>query len=270
MATLTYTYSFTNGTAANAVEVNNNFNAASNFVNTELVNRDGSVAMTGGLTLPGDPSSPSQAARKQYVDNAVAAALPVATIIPWAGTVSIPAGYLLCDGTSYVQATYPNLYAAILLTYSVAPHQTVVAGSFRVPDLSGRLIAGKEATATRLTAGLSGVAGSTLGAVGGNQLPQTLPAQNPHQHGQPSHYHVVGDHQHGIAAAFNSGNDPGTFRQGTGGVSFQSVAPGGAGNTTWGGGENTYDQTATFVANNFTGSSQNVQPTMVLNYLIKT
>ena len=249
MATLTYTYSFTNGTAANAVEVNNNFNAASNFVNTELVNRDGSVAMTGGLTLPGDPSSPSQAARKQYVDNAVAAALPVATII---------------------QATYPNLYAAILLTYSVAPHQTVVAGSFRVPDLSGRLIAGKEATATRLTAGLSGVAGSTLGAVGGNQLPQTLPAQNPHQHGQPSHYHVVGDHQHGIAAAFNSGNDPGTFRQGTGGVAFQSVAPGGAGNTTWGGGENTYDQTATFVANNFTGSSQNVQPTMVLNYLIKT
>lgn len=263
MATLTYTYSFTNGTAANAVEVNSNFNAASAFVNTELVNRDGSVAMTGGLTLPGNPSSPSQAARKQYVDDAVAAALPVATIIPWAGAVSIPAGYLLCDGTSYVQATYPDLYAAILLTYSVAPHQTVVAGNFRVPDLSGRLIAGKEATATRLTAGLSGVAGSTLGAVGGNQLPQTLPAQNPHFHGNPAHQHYFNDDLGGFAHTAASGSSRNIIDPTYGSTSVVDI-------TGWAGGENTYDQTATFVANNFTGSSQNVQPTMVLNYLIKT
>ena len=155
------------------------------------------------------------------------------------------------------------MYAAILLTYSVAPHQTVVAGSFRVPDLSGRLIAGKEATATRLTAGLSGVAGSTLGAVGGNQLPQTLPAQNPHQHGNPAHQHHFTDYMGGFAHTAATGSSRNIIDPTYGSGSVLNI-------TQWAGGENTYDQTATFVANNFTGSSQNVQPTMVLNYLIKT
>ena len=244
MATLTYTYSFTNGTAANAVEVNSNFNAASAFVNTELVNRDGSVAMTGGLTLPGNPSSPSQAARKQYVDDAVAAALPVATIIPWAGAVSVPAGYLLCDGTSYVQATYPNLYAAILLTYSVAPHQTVVAGSFRVPDLRGRVAVGLDnmggSDAGRLTMA------NTLGGPGGFANPQTTSTglSNTFTTSQESNYHThnyFSNYPAGFGQTFNQNE----LHNHSVSVSFNYNAPS-------------------------TTADTNLQPSMVLNYLIKT
>ena len=243
MATLTYTYSFTNGTAANAVEVNSNFNAASAFVNTELVNRDGSVAMTGGLTLPGDPSSPSQAARKQYVDNAVAAALPVATIIPWAGTVSIPAGYLLCDGTSYVQATYPNLYAAILLTYSVAPHQTVVAGSFRVPDLRGRTIHGLDNMGGTDAGRLSSL--NTLGTPGGAETHTLSVPEIPlHSHNHNDYY--KSNSPLSLTAGFGYiGMD---YNSGYADVTRTSA------NQNGGGG----------------GAHNNMSPNMVLSYLIKT
>lgn len=243
MATLSYTYSFTNGTAANAVEVNSNFNAASTFVNTELVNRDGSVAMTGGLTLPGNPSSPSQAARKQYVDDAVAAALPVATIIPWAGAVSVPAGYLLCDGTSYLQATYPNLYAAILLTYSVAPHQTVVAGSFRVPDLRGRTIHGLDNMGGADAGRLSSL--NTLGTPGGAET-HTLQTSE-----IPNHTHNYDD--------YYKNNAPISLSGGFGyvGMDYNSA----------------YGMTTRTSANQNGGGGgahNNMSPNMVLNYLIKT
>jgi hypothetical protein len=38
--------------------------------------------------------------------------IPVGVIIPFAGLVK-PAGYLLCDGTAYLQSDYPELFRVL-------------------------------------------------------------------------------------------------------------------------------------------------------------
>jgi hypothetical protein len=60
--------SITNGTVADATDVQQNFDHIESHVNTEVVNRDGSIAMTGELLLPSNPTSNLAAATKSYVD----------------------------------------------------------------------------------------------------------------------------------------------------------------------------------------------------------
>lgn len=61
---------FSNGTSADADEVNGNFTALKNFVEDQTVQKDGSVAMQGRLTLHGsDPTAPNHAVRKAYLDS---------------------------------------------------------------------------------------------------------------------------------------------------------------------------------------------------------
>ena len=125
---------------------------------------------------------------------------------------------------------------------------------FRLPDLRGRVAAGKDnmggTTASRLTA-TSGLTGTTLGATGGNELLQS------HNHGvtDPTHVHGTGN-----------GQGFGTHIAGT-----ANDAPG-AGAPTLTGVINTTAAAATGITiqSNGSGSSQNVQPTLILNKIIKT
>ena len=71
MTTLNVPNNLTNGTTADATDVQQNFDAVESHVNTELVNRDGSIAMTGELLLPSNPTSNLGAATKSYVDTQV-------------------------------------------------------------------------------------------------------------------------------------------------------------------------------------------------------
>ena len=64
-------------TTADAVEVEQNFSVAQQYVNTNVITRDGSVAMTNPLLLAGDPTQPNQAANKGYVDGRNALYLPL-------------------------------------------------------------------------------------------------------------------------------------------------------------------------------------------------
>jgi hypothetical protein len=74
VATASVDYEFSNGTTADADEVNANFTSVLNFLNASVVHADGSVAMSGILSLPAsDPSTANQAARKSYVDAKAAA-----------------------------------------------------------------------------------------------------------------------------------------------------------------------------------------------------
>lgn len=92
-------------------------------------------------------------------------------VMPYAGQ-SLPADWLWCDGSSVSRTTYASLFAAIGTTYG-----TVDASSFNLPDLRGRVIAGRDnmentvgtggGSANRLTAAtLDGV---ILGNAGGVQ-----------------------------------------------------------------------------------------------------
>lgn len=68
MATASITYTFSNGTNADAVQVNKNFTDLVNFLNATAVHKDGSTSMTGQLNLVGNPVDDAHAARKAYVD----------------------------------------------------------------------------------------------------------------------------------------------------------------------------------------------------------
>jgi hypothetical protein len=68
MSSLNIPNALTNGSTADAVEVQQNFDAIETHTNTEMINRDGSVAMTAQLLLSGAPTSDLGAATKAYAD----------------------------------------------------------------------------------------------------------------------------------------------------------------------------------------------------------
>jgi hypothetical protein len=66
--------------------------------------------------------------------------VPSGVVLPYAVSTP-PAGWLLCDGTAYNQADYPELYAALGTLYNTqinpttgAAYTAPSAGQFRVPD----------------------------------------------------------------------------------------------------------------------------------------
>ena len=61
---------------------------------------------------------------------------PVGIIQPFASNTNIPRGYLLCDGTSYKVADYPDLYAVIGNTYGGDTE------NFNVPDYRETVLVG--------------------------------------------------------------------------------------------------------------------------------
>jgi microcystin-dependent protein len=192
---------------------------------------------------------------------------PAGIIVPYAGGTA-PVNYLLCDGASVAVAAYPALHAAILYQYGGSGL------NFNLPDLRGRVIAGKEATATLLTAGLSAITSTTLGATGGNEAlhththaPTVTATQATHGHTQAGHYHGFYDDVGGFAHTAATGTS-------------RNIIDPSFGPTT------SFDYTDTQTpaisaatpaitvsasnANAGAGGSQNVQPTIILNYIIKT
>jgi microcystin-dependent protein len=94
---------------------------------------------------------------------------PVGAVLPFAGDVA-PTGWLLCYGQPVSRTTYAALFDVVGTTYGIGDGST----TFNLPDLRGRVAAGKDdmggSGAGRLTDVLSGgVDGETLGAAGGEQ-----------------------------------------------------------------------------------------------------
>ncbi len=59
-------------------------------------------------------------------------AMPAGAVVPFAGAAA-PTGFLLCDGSSLVRATYPDLFSAIGTTFGAAD-----GSHFTLPDLRSR------------------------------------------------------------------------------------------------------------------------------------
>lgn len=137
MSAIARLYNFVNGTASNADQVDAEFDQIISFLTNSVVHRDGTTAMTGALTLPGDPTLNLQAATKQYVDLMVSApALP--GVVCMYGGVAAPTGWLLCQGQAINRATYAVLFAAIGTTHGAGDGST----TFNVPDMKGRVPVG--------------------------------------------------------------------------------------------------------------------------------
>ena len=85
---------------------------------------------------------------------------------------AIPGQWYMCYGQAFSRTTYAALFAVIGTTWGAGDGST----TFNLPDLRGRATFGVDnmggSPANRVTSGVSGVSGVTLGASGGDQHAQ--------------------------------------------------------------------------------------------------
>lgn len=95
--------------------------------------------------------------------------IPLGGGLPFFGTTAPNSSFVFPYGQAISRTTYATLFSLLSTTYGAGDTTT----TFNVPDLRGRVVAGKDdmggSAASRLTTAGSAVDGATLGAVGGAQ-----------------------------------------------------------------------------------------------------
>tara|TARA_Y100000589_G_scaffold322887_1_gene356577 strand:- start:198 stop:971 length:774 start_codon:yes stop_codon:yes gene_type:complete len=195
--------------------------------------------------------------------------MPSGSIIVYAGS-SAPTGWLFCDGSAISRSTYATLFGIISTSYGVGDGSS----TFNLPDIRGRVVAGKEASASLLTSAVGGLNGNTLGNTGGAQGITLTSAQS----GLPAHNHTLtmNAHTHTFTANPHTHTVTNALPIGASGIGAGTVT-GGAPVTTSAatvtGSNSTVTTTGTIANNSAANASSahaNVQPTIILNYCIKT
>ena len=198
----------------------------------------------------------------QIADSAVTAAklssdaaFTSGMLMPFAGSAA-PSGWLLAYGQAVSRSTYSSLFTAIGTTYGSGDGSS----TFNLPDLRGRVVAGQDdmggASGNRLTNQSGGLDGDTLGATGGLETHTLSVAQ------LASHSHTLngglttvsqggssfaGGLRHGAYTQSQGDDGAGTQQTNQTGFDNYSIASAGSG-----------------------AAHNNVQPTIILNYIIKT
>jgi microcystin-dependent protein len=194
--------------------------------------------------------------------------VPAGAVMPFAGNTS-PAGWLLCFGQDISRTEYSALFSVLGTSYGSGNGST----TFNLPDLRGRVVAGVDnmggTAASRLTSTTITGGGDAPGEVGGGQTHTLTGAES----GVPAHGHTTGnnsvDHSHFISAAFDNVATAGPYPYyaRTGGGSTLLGPPNGM--TSAGQSSNHTHVVNNNTAANASSAHNNVQPTMVLNYIIK-
>lgn len=194
--------------------------------------------------------------------------VPTGGVVEYAGSsLPVNGSWLFCDGTIYNISVQPKLFAVIGNTYGGDGIFT-----FAVPDKRGR---------TGIGAGTgSGLTLRTLGQTLGEETHLLISTEIPvsgYTVTDPGHNHSVNDSHHthslivagsnGVTAIQNFGPNQGITGGGPGGGSWaqQVTASSGAFIT------NSPNTTGITVSNPTGGGSHNnMQPSLVMNYIIKT
>lgn len=167
--------------------------------------------------------------------------VPAGCVMQYSGA-SAPTGWLLCDGSAVSRTTYASLFAVLSTTYGSGNGST----TFNIPNLQGRVPVGKDAGTF-----------STLGGTGGAETVTLTSAQS----GVPAHSHGISDPGHTHTLPFTAGPGGGSIGYLISGV--VASYPGTNSATT---GITVSNNTAANAASAHT----NLQPYLVLNYIIKT
>jgi microcystin-dependent protein len=210
-------------------------------------------SFTTGETLTAANLNSNFAALDQRIA-ALEAGLPAGAIVPYggpsgasadAGAAGIPAGWLLCDGSAVSRTSYAALFAAIGINYGGGDG----INTFNVPDLRGRTIIGAGHGAGLTARTLAQTVGEETHALSANEMPA-----HSHTITDPGHTHAVAGQVAFYSTTSSCGVYCGTqqapinFASGTGATATTGITIQSAG----------------------ASAPHNVmQPSMVLNYLIK-
>jgi microcystin-dependent protein len=289
--TVSVPYEFVNGTAADADQVNQNFDALVNYVNTEVPLLTGERSYTGALDFAnfkalrvGTPTEPTDGANKQYADSVI----PVGVIQMFAGIdAKIPPQWVKCNGQALSRNTYSDLFNAIGTNYG--PGDGV--NTFNVPNFTGSAAPG--------TPNADGVLRFPYPAAPGTRGGSHDAVVVSHNHDQNGHNHTQNGHGHGHTLGINGGghehsgrakgfvywaNDYGTGQSTTTppgpnqpwGLSWQTTTDGGGAHShgvTGGVSENTASnnpETATNQPTGVSGTGANIPAYLGVNFIIRT
>ncbi len=188
--------------------------------------------------------------------------IPIGAIVDYTGTTAPNSNFVIPAGQAISRTTFAAYFAIVSTTFGTGDGST----TFNVPDLGGRVVVMKEASATRLTTAGSGVDGGTLGASGGAQnitmaranLPQTsvsVTITDP-GHGHPG---SVGQTQGTNLFNVVTAAAPGSNNTGTNNSQLLTIA------------NNTTNISAAFNLNGNVSQTAMIvaQPTIVLNKILR-
>ena len=132
------------------------------------------MAANYSITLPALPAStsPLQIDSSGNITAGSSGGLSPTGSITMYGGAAAPTGWLLCDGTSYLRATYPDLFSAIGVAYGTADGT-----HFNVPDFRGIFPRGVDNgagndpdSASRIAANPGGNTGDNVGSFQADEL----------------------------------------------------------------------------------------------------
>jgi microcystin-dependent protein len=216
-----------------------------------------------------------------------AASLPAGTIVQWPGATA-PANWLICDGAAISRTEYASLFAAIGVQYGAGNGTT----TFNLPNLKGRVAVGFDASQSEFDV-LGETGGAKTHTLTTSQMPSHTHVQDSHNHTQDSHNHTQNSHNHtqnahshtllansqvlgwsGVGGGGGIGAPTNAVANGSGGVTVgtSSVTPTNQATTATNNSTTATNQ-ATTATNQNTGGGEahnNLQPYIVLNYIIKT
>lgn len=181
---------------------------------------------------------------------------PVGGIVLWA-TNTAPTGWLVCDGTAVSRSTYSGLFAILGTTYGAGDGST----TFNLPNLKGRVAVGRDSADSDF---------DVLGETRGSKTHTLTSAE------MPSHTHIQDAHNHGITDSGHSHHTTNyafLYQGAFANVAYTPDAVSGVSAN-----YNTNTVTTGITINNTTavnqntgggGAHNNIQPSIVLNYIIK-